>query len=277
MAATSGDGSRVPPGGDESHPGTDRGARETGPPVACSRALPAGDMSHHEADSTAKEPGTPGEKLPAGRDRSTFGDAVQKTLQQELPAKNPNAVDIVFCLDTSSSMQLLIDDARNELWKVAHEVKRQKPDAVLRIALICYGTPFYDEKKGWVDVMSDFTENIEVIEALLSHVRAYGGDEYVARALSEALQLKKWNNDSRTLRLIFIAGNESVNQDPDLDLAKVCDAARYNNIIVNAIYCGTFEHTIEQGISDGWDALASNGGGKYYSIDISRADTALNH
>jgi hypothetical protein len=205
--------------------------------------------------------------------RTAFGDAIRETLRQEMPKKNPAVVDIVFCLDTSSSMGIFTESAKKELFNIAHEVARQKADAKLRIALICYGSPCYDASRGWVKVMTDFTDDLNDIHALLSKIVIIGGDEYVARALSEALQLDHWDKDPHTLRLIFVAGNESVYQDPELDLKKLCKVARDNDIIINAVYGGKKD----AGMLDGWDELATLGRGKYYTVDLHGAVSETPH
>ena len=59
--------------------------------------------------------------------------------QQERP------IDLVICLDTSGSMQGLIEAAKVKLWDIVNELARAKPKPHLRVGLYVYGTPGYGE------------------------------------------------------------------------------------------------------------------------------------
>src|SRR6478735_951437 len=55
----------------------------------------------------------------------------------EAPAKG-HAVDIVFALDTTGSMDSLLDGARRTIWSIANQVKDIDKTANLRIGLVAY-------------------------------------------------------------------------------------------------------------------------------------------
>src|ERR1700742_1667517 len=125
--------------------------------------------------------------------------------QQLQPAKK---VDLVIALDTSSSMDGLIDSARAKLWDVVNLLSHAKPQPQLRVGLISYGNDGYDARVGWVRKDSELTTNLDDVYEKLFALRTNGGSEYVARAVHDATADMKWDQDQGTLKIIFVAGNE---------------------------------------------------------------------
>ncbi|HEX8954615.1 MAG TPA: hypothetical protein VF945_22325, partial [Polyangia bacterium] len=58
-------------------------------------------------------------------------------------------VDLVIALDTSSSMDGLIDSARAKLWDVVNLLAHAKPTPLVRVGLLSYGNDGYDARVGW--------------------------------------------------------------------------------------------------------------------------------
>ena len=179
-------------------------------------------------------------------------------------------VDLVIALDVSGSMEGLIESAKQRLWDVTNELARARPVPALRVAILTYGRPSYGEQSGYVRVDLPFTADLDAVNATLFAFRTDGGDEYVARAIQTSLDTLQWSNDRNALKVVFIAGNESAEQDPRLTLAQVTGAAARRGIVVNAIYCGA------DGDSDaaGWRKVAASTNGLYASIDQNAAAVA---
>ena len=53
-------------------------------------------------------------------------------------------VEVVLCLDVSSSMDGLIASAKQKLWDIVNDLARAKPTPELRVALYSYGNNAYD-------------------------------------------------------------------------------------------------------------------------------------
>lgn len=172
-------------------------------------------------------------------------------------------VDLVIALDTSSSMDGLIDSARAKLWDIVNLLARARPRPVLRIGLISYGNDGYDPSTGWVRKESDLTSDLDAVYAKLFALRTNGGTEYVARAVHAAVNQMSWEPSQETLRIVFVAGNEPADQDPDIKLPDAAKEADHHRVRVNTIYCGN-EGNHEK---SGWMALASLARGGYNSID----------
>src|SRR3954466_16346870 len=66
------------------------------------------------------------------------------------PAEKAKPVDVVLCLDTSNSMDGLIDSAKRKLWAVVNDLAKMEPTPSLRVGLYSYGNNTYDARRGWV-------------------------------------------------------------------------------------------------------------------------------
>ncbi len=175
----------------------------------------------------------------------------------------PRHVDLVIALDTSSSMDGLIDGARQKLWDVVSLLSQARPQPVLRVGLISYGNDSYDARVGWVRKDSDLTGDLDGLYGKLFALRTGGGTEYVARAVQKALTDMQWTTDDRALKIVFVAGNEPADQDPQVPVQQIVAQARELGVFVNTIYCGS-ESAGEAAL---WRQVASVGGGKFAAID----------
>ena len=55
-------------------------------------------------------------------------------------AQETRPVDVVVMLDTSGSMENLLDATRARVWDVVNELGRMKPTPELRVGLVSFGT-----------------------------------------------------------------------------------------------------------------------------------------
>jgi len=200
----------------------------------------------------------------------------QPAAQPAAPAKAPvaaegKAIDLVLCLDVSGSMNGLIDSAKIRLWDIVNELARLKPTPNLRVALYSYGATAYPADKGWVRKEVDLTEDLDDVYKSLNALRTGGGEEYVARVTKTALDEQKWSSEKNALKLIFVAGNEPVNQDKQVSLDDVAASAKKAGVIVNTIYC-KWGHDAEIAA---WAKFSSQCGGKHMDIDMNRAATQV--
>jgi hypothetical protein len=172
-------------------------------------------------------------------------------------------VDLVLCLDTSNSMDGLIDSAKRKLWDIVNDLARAKPTPKLRVALYSYGNDGYNPTNGWVRKEADLTTDLDKISEKLFGLRTNGGTEYVGRVCQAALRELDWSKNNKALKLIFVCGNEPANQDPEVKLDPLAESAVRQNVIINTIYCGPANHSE----AAGWKHLADRAEGKFMSID----------
>jgi len=92
--------------------------------------------------------------------------------------------------------------------------------------------------------------------------KAHYLSEYAGEVISKAEKYLYWSSHSDDLKIIIIAGNEGFDQGY-IDYRNSISKAKKRGIIVNTIYCGSYQ----RGISLKWKDGADKGGGKYMNID----------
>ena len=187
-----------------------------------------------------------------------------------LPDVERRAVDLVIALDVSGSMEGLIESAKQRLWDITSELAQARPTPALRVAILSYGRPSYGEQSGYVHVDLPFTADLDAVNATLFAFQTDGGDEYVGRAIKTSLDALQWSQDPNALQIIFVAGNESADQDPLITTTHATALAAYRGIVINTIYCGSDN----DGDAPGWRRVALDTNGKYASIDQNAAAVA---
>ena len=190
------------------------------------------------------------------------------------PASRPNAqpyvpmgtrpVDVVVVLDTSGSMENLLNAVRARLWDVVNELSRMKPTPELRVGLVTFGVAEAPADDGWIVVESDLTNDLDEVYGVLMSLTTGGSEELVGRALDTALAEMTWSRDLESLKVVFVAGNESADQGVEThDFREAVRDATSRDVIVNALYAGNRE----QAIAEKWHEIAQQGRGSFAAID----------
>jgi hypothetical protein len=175
-------------------------------------------------------------------------------------------IDLIICLDTSNSMDGLINAAKQKLWDIVNELAKARPKPHLRVALYAYGTPSYGVETGYVRKQIDLTDDLDAVYGKLTALVTHGGDEFVARVVRTSVLEQPWSSEKDALKIIVVAGNEPATQDRQFTTADVCKDAITRGIIVNAIYCGS----PTKAEADGWRDVARAADGQFASIDQDR-------
>lgn len=176
------------------------------------------------------------------------------------PRALPGEIDIVFALDSSGSMQGLYASARDKLWAIVTEISRARPEPDLKVGLITYGGEG-DAKGRNIRLAMDLSYDFDAVATLIDATTIRGGREFVGGAVETAVGQMRWR--PKALKIIFVAGNEGVDQDQVVSFIAAAKHARLNNIRVNAIYCGNADDLI----AVGWRKLAALGDGTFANID----------
>ena len=180
----------------------------------------------------------------------------------------PPRIQLAILLDTSNSMDGLIEQTRNQLWQVVNEFATAKQEGVtpiLEIALFEYGNSGNSSESGYVRKLSGFTRDLDAVSQGLFSLTTNGGDEYCGYAIDKAIHSLQWSQSTTDIKTIFIAGNESFAQGP-VRYQDAIGLARQYGISINTIHAGSHN----EGISHGWQAGAKLAGGDYLSIDADR-------
>lgn len=179
--------------------------------------------------------------------------------------KKKQTIKVALLLDTSNSMDGLINQAKAQLWEIVNELSYakygiQKPD--MEIALYEYGNDRLESSDGFVRQVLSFSSDLDEISEKLFSLTTNGGKEYCGQVISSSLKELKWGKNKNDLRLIFIAGNEPFTQGK-INYKEAISDAKEKDIIINTIFCGSYD----QGVSGMWKDGANIGGGDYMTIN----------
>lgn len=188
---------------------------------------------------------------------------------QEWVSSAENLIQVALLLDTSGSMEGLIEQAKSQLWQILNnlgQAKRNGTGPKIEIALYQYGNEGVSAEAAYIQQLLPFTSDVDAVSEALFRLRTNGGEEYCGAAIKQALHDLEWSAGKDHLRLLFIAGNESFDQGP-VSFQRACSLAKDEGIVVNTIFCGQSL----QGIQLGWQQGALITGGNYSNIDHNAA------
>lgn len=182
-------------------------------------------------------------------------------------------VQIAILLDTSNSMDGLIEQAKSQLWKISNEFIKARQAGVapeVRVALYEYGKSSLQRESGWIRQIQPLTTDLDKVSEELFALRTNGGDEYCGWVIQRAVEDLAWSPAADVYKVIFIAGNEPFTQGP-VKYTAACKAAITKGIIVNTIHCGNEA----EGVNTKWKDGADLADGKYLVIDQNRAVVSI--
>ena len=178
-------------------------------------------------------------------------------------------IKVALLLDTSNSMDGLIDQAKAQLWEIVNELsyaKCQNERPSLQIALYEYGNDGLPSKEGYIRQVLGFSEDLDEISKELFSLTTNGGNEFCGQVIQTSLKQLKWGNNPDDLKLIFIAGNEPFTQGR-INYKDAASNANEKNVTVNTIFCGDYQ----QGIGGYWKDGAILTRGDYMAINHNQA------
>lgn len=175
-------------------------------------------------------------------------------------------VRIALLLDTSNSMDGLINQAKAQLWDIVNEFTyarcgdHERPR--LEIALYQYGNDNLSSREGYIQQVIGFSSDLDEISERLFSLSTNGGEEFCGQVIHTSLRQLNWGSNPDDLKMIFIAGNEPFTQGK-LDYRDAASQAKEKDVVVNTIFCGDYH----QGIQTQWQKGALMTGGEYMAID----------
>lgn len=166
-----------------------------------------------------------------------------------------DTVQIAILLDTSSSMDGLINQARSHLWSMVDQMGRMtrvvngKTRGVrVELALYEYGHSSLSFNDGYIRQVLPLTTDLDRVSEELHRLVTNGGDEYAGQAIQTAVNSLQWSADPAALKFVYVAGNESFDQG-SISAQAAMAAAEAKDIHVQLIHCGDAEPT--------WSAAAA--------------------
>jgi hypothetical protein len=168
-------------------------------------------------------------------------------------------IQLAILLDSSNSMDGLIDQTRTQIWSIVNSLAKVTKDGEtpeLQVALYHYGNDGLPAQEGHLRQLTGFTTELDLVSEKLFSIKTNGGQEYVGWTLRSAMQELNWSKSKEDFRVVFVAGNEPFDQGPvawkdSINLALKAD------VFVNTIFCGDSEDSDRQLWSTG--ALLAKG------------------
>lgn len=180
-----------------------------------------------------------------------------------------NSISVALLLDTSNSMDGLIEQAKSQLWRIVSELSQAKKNGEipqLRFALYEYGNDRLSKADGHIKQVLAFTSDMDNLSKELFALTTNGGNEYCGQVILKSIDNLNWGAHDGALRMIYIAGNEPFTQGP-ISFSDATKSAKVKDVVINSIFCGNHQ----EGINTSWQVGAHSTGGEYSSIDQNKA------
>lgn len=176
-----------------------------------------------------------------------------------IAADGTHAVDVVFAIDTTSSMTGLIESAKKTVWSIATRVKQIDPQANVRIGIVA----FRDLGDDYVTKDFPLSDDLDAMYLNLTGLRAEGGGdipEDVDAALYDAVHKMPWRAAAK--KMVFVVGDAPPASRGDVPgYLETAREAASQGIVVNAIRAGWASDT-----QVAFASLASAGRGDFSTI-----------
>ena len=116
------------------------------------------------------------------------------TIADETKKDEDPKVQIALLLDTSNSMDGLINQAKSQLWEIVNDFAKAKQNGKtpnLEVALYHYGNASLQQKTDYIEQLTPFTDNLDLVsEKLFSQKRTV---DWSIAEQSFSRQFKIWN------------------------------------------------------------------------------------
>lgn len=187
--------------------------------------------------------------------------------EPKITISKDNKIQVALLLDTSNSMDGLIDQAKSRLWNIVNTLTTLKYNGQapqVEIALYEYGNDGLRDE-NYIRQVTPLTQDLDLVSEKLFALRTNGGSEYCGAVIRDASINLNWDTNEKSMKLIYIAGNEAFNQGK-INYQDVIAKAKSKNIYTNTIFCGSRD----EGIQTFWQNGANIGDGKFFNIDSDR-------
>lgn len=179
------------------------------------------------------------------------------------PASATRKIEVVFVLDTTSSMSGLIETAKEKIWSIATTLAQAEQSPEIRMGLVAYR----DRGDAYVTDVIDLSADLDTMYGRLMQFAAIGGGdgpESVNQALDDAVHRISWSQDPASYQTIFLVGDAPPHMDyaGERQYPEIVRAATGKGIVVNTIQCGGIADTVEP-----WAEIARLGNGRYLSVE----------
>ena len=173
------------------------------------------------------------------------------------------AIEVVFVLDTTSSMSGLIQAAKEKIWSIATTMASAQENPDIKMGLVA----FRDRGDSYVTRVFDLSADLDTMYSSLMDFRAQGGGdgpESVNQALYDAIHRISWSQDDGVYKVAFLVGDAPPHMDyiDDVKYPLTLAEAASRGIVVNTIQSGQHSNT-----RPAWMEIAALGHGEYFQVE----------
>lgn len=180
-------------------------------------------------------------------------------------AYSKQKAQIAILIDTSGSMQGLINQVRDGLWGTLNSLDTLTKDgeaADVELALYEYGSGAVSAEAGYIRQLVGLTTDHTLIAEKLFKTQATGSQEYVGQVLTQSANDLAWSTDLADFKSIVLAGNETIFQG-SVDPIQAAIGLKNKSIVLNTIFAGSeTSHIFKE-----WSDLSQTGLGGTLNID----------
>ncbi len=187
------------------------------------------------------------------------------TNQTTVVSEQKHRIEVVFVLDTTSSMSGLIHAAKEKIWSIASTMASAQQNPDIKMGLVA----FRDRGDAYITKVLDLSHDLDSMYAQLMDFEAQGGGdgpESVNQALDDAINRISWNQDSDVYKVTFLIGDAPPHMDysDDVKFPVTLARAKQKGIVVNTIQSG--QHN---GTTPIWKNIAQLGYGEFFQVENS--------
>ncbi|MCP4431604.1 MAG: VWA domain-containing protein [Gammaproteobacteria bacterium] len=174
-------------------------------------------------------------------------------------------IEVVFVLDTTSSMSGLIQAAKEKIWSIANTMAAAQQSPDIKMGLVA----FRDRGDSYVTKVLKLSQDLDSMYVKLMDFRAQGGGdtpESVNQALYEAVTRISWSQDNDVYKVVFLIGDAPPHMDytDEVKFPQTLEMAKRRGIVINTIQSGQQPQTAPV-----WQQIAQLGNGRYFQVENS--------
>jgi hypothetical protein len=139
-------------------------------------------------------------------------------------------IDLVLVIDTTNSMQSVLDEVKGEVRAFIGDLQQMVPAS--RVAVVA----FRDKGDEYVTKWVDFSFHTDKVQSFVASLRADGGGDYpeaVKQGIQAAVRELKWSK--RAKRILILIGGSPPHKEDVPELQQLVRSFRENNGAVGAI------------------------------------------
>jgi len=119
--------------------------------------------------------------------------------EPQITVSKDNKIQVALLLDTSNSMDGLIDQAKSRLWNIVNTLTTLKYNGQapqVEIALYEYGNDGLKDENYFRQV-TPLTQDLDLVSEKLFALRTNGGSEYCGAVIRDASTNLKWDSNEK--------------------------------------------------------------------------------